>query len=126
MIYGGATAVFLFAFLTQVGPYYFNLNLISEEFIKIAPIRPSIFLNYGLFVAVFGTIIPPIMLSIGFPIVGVGLGSILSSIELPFANIIAFLILGEQVSLIQWLGVIIIIAAIFMLNYKLIFSDGDI
>ncbi len=126
MLYGGAIAVAIFAFLTQLGPYYFNLHLVSSEFIKSAPFHFNIFLTYGLIVAIFGTIIPPIMLNIGFPVVGVGLGSILSSIELPFANIIAFLILGEHVNGMQWMGVMIIISAIFMLNYKLIFQTKTV
>lgn len=123
MLYGGAVAVIIFGFLTQIGPYYFNIHLVSEEFIKNTPFNAHIFLSYGLIVAIFGTIIPPIMLNKGFPVVGVGLGSILSSIELPFANIIAFLLLGEKVVGMQWVGVFIIIAAICMLNYRLIFSN---
>ena len=45
------------------------------------------------------------MLNNGFPITGVGLGSILSSAELPVAIIVAFFALGETVNATQWLGV---------------------
>jgi drug/metabolite transporter (DMT)-like permease len=122
MLYGGTIAAIIFAVLTQIAPYYFNIHLVGEEFIKSTPFKMHIFLSYGLIVAIFGTVIPPIMLNKGFPIVGVGIGSILSSIELPFANIIAFLLLGEKNVGMQWVGVLIIIAAICMMNYRMIFS----
>lgn len=123
MLYGGTLAAILFAILTQIAPYYFNIHLVSAEFIKNTPFKSHIFLSYGLIVAIFGTVIPPIMLNKGFPAVGVGVGSILSSIELPFANFIAFLLLGEKVVAMQWAGVVIIIAAICMMNYRMIFSN---
>lgn len=119
MLYGGAIVVAIFTLLTQIGPYYMNIHLVSEGFIFNKPFDGSIFFNYGLIVAIFGTVIPPIMLNRGFPIVGVGLGSIISSIELPFAMTISFLFLGEIVTTIQWLGVIIILSAIVLLNYRL-------
>ena len=119
MLYGGVIVVFIFMMLTQLGPHYFNMNLVSEEFIRNKAFDPRIFLSYGLFVAIFGTVIPPIMLNKGFPIVGVGLGSILSSLELPVAVFVAFTLLGEVVNASQWLGVLIILGAIVLLNYKL-------
>lgn len=119
MLYGAVIVVFLFTILTQVGPHYMNLNLIGEEFIRNKAFDPRIFLTYGLFVGIFGTVIPPIMLNKGFPIVGVGLGSILSSLELPVAVFVAFTFLGEVVSGTQWIGVLIILSAIVLLNYRL-------
>lgn len=119
MLYGGCVVVTIFSFLTQLGPYYFNTHLVGEDFIFNKSFDPEIFLNYGLIVAIFGTVIPPIMLNKGFPITGVGLGSILSSIELPVAMMIAFIFLGEAVNAFQWLGVIIIISAIVLMNYRL-------
>lgn len=108
MLYGGSFVVVVFALLTQVGPLNF-----------------TILYKHGLFVAVFGTIIPPLMLNRGFPIVGVGLGSILSSIELPFAMTVAFLLLGEHVGALQWAGVATILSAVVLLNYKLVFSKNS-
>lgn len=119
MLYGGAIVVALFTVLAQVAPYYLNIHILSEGFVFNQPFDANIFKYYGLIVAVFGTVIPPIMLNKGFPIVGVGLGSILSSIELPVAMTISFLFLGEIVTLVQWLGVGIILSAIVLLNYRL-------
>jgi drug/metabolite transporter (DMT)-like permease len=119
MLYGGCIIVATFAFLTQIGPFYLGLNLINEEFIFNQSFNANIFISYGFIVTIFGTVIPPIMLNKGFPIVGVGLGSILSSIELPVAMVIAFLFLGEIVNGLQWVGVVTILSAIILLNYRI-------
>lgn len=124
MLYGGCIIVALFAILTQFGPHYMGLHLVGEDFIFNKSFDASIFLNYGLFVAIFGTVIPPIMLNKGFPICGVGLGSILSSIELPVAMTVAYIFLSEVVTGLQWVGVITIIMAIVLLNFRM-FSVQD-
>ena len=99
MLLGGAIIVFGFAIFTQVTP--FNL---------------SIFLKWGILLALFGTIIPPLLMNAGFPITGIGLGSIVSALELPVSVLMAYLILNETVIYSQWLGVIIILAAIVLMN----------
>jgi hypothetical protein len=37
----------------------------------------------GVVLALFGTIIPPLLMNAGFPLTGIGLGSIVSALELP-------------------------------------------
>ena len=120
MLCGGSAVVALFAFFTQIGPHYLGLSLLPREFVALKPFDFQIFLTYGLVVAIFGTVIPQIMLNRGFPITGVGLGSILSAIELPFAIVIAFLFLGEVINVTQWAGVAMILGAIILMNYRLI------
>lgn len=73
---------------------------------------------YGLFLCVFGTIIPPVLFSKGFPIVGIGIGSILSGIEIPVSIFSAKILLHEQVKAIQWIGVLIIIISVVIINYQ--------
>jgi drug/metabolite transporter (DMT)-like permease len=99
MLLGGAVIVFTFSAFTQVG----SLNI-------------GIFKNYGLFLALFGTIIPPILLNAGFPKTGLGLGSIVASLELPVSVLMAFLILNEEVVFWQWSGIALIILAIVIMN----------
>jgi drug/metabolite transporter (DMT)-like permease len=99
MLLGGAIIVFTFSAFTQVG----SLNI-------------EIFKNYGLFLALFGTIIPPILLNAGFPKTGLGLGSIVASLELPVSVLMAFLILNEKVVVWQWCGILLIILAIVIMN----------
>lgn len=120
MLYGATLLVIVFALITQLLPYYTGVMIVPDEFIQAVPFKFKIFLTFGLFVAVFGTVIPPITLNRGFPITGVGLGSIVSSLELPCAMTFAYVLLDEKVIATQWLGVAIILGAIVLLNYKLI------
>lgn len=99
MLIGGAVIVFVFALLTQNTPFNF-----------------TIFLKWGIFLALFGTIIPPIFMNAGFPITGIGLGSIISALELPVSVMMAFLVLNERVTATQWIGIALILFAIFLMN----------
>ncbi len=99
MLLGGAVIVFTFGFITQVTP--FNL---------------AIFLKWGIVLSLFGTIIPPILMNLGFPLTGIGLGSIVSALELPVSVMMAFVLLNEKVILTQWIGIILIILAIIIMN----------
>ncbi|RAS72789.1 EamA family transporter [Priestia endophytica] len=63
---------------------------------------------YSLGVAVFGSILPPLLFAISAPHLPNSLCTILGAIELPVAIIIAKLVLEESVSPLQWVGVIII------------------
>ena len=102
MLLGGSVIVFIFSAFTQVGALNFE-----------------IFKNYGLFLALFGTIIPPILLNAGFPKTGLGLGSIVASLELPVSVLMAFLILNEKVVIWQWFGILLIIFAVIIMNLNL-------
>ena len=121
MLFGGAIIVLLFALVTQILPTYANIELISDaDLIVNKPFNFSILFNYGILLSVFGTVLPPIFLNKGFPLIGVGLGSIISAIELPVSVTFAYLLLSEQVNAIQWMGILLILFAIIMMNYKLI------
>lgn len=99
MLLGGAVIVFAFSIYTQTGT--FNIEIFGK---------------YGLFLALFGTIIPPMLLNAGFPHTGIGLGSIVASLELPVSVMMAYLLLNEQVVLWQWIGILLIILAIVIMN----------
>lgn len=99
MLCGGAMIVFSFAFFTQVTPFNFE-----------------IFMKWGVLLSLFGTIIPPMLLNAGFPLTGIGLGSIVSALELPVSVLMAYFLLNEQVVFVQWLGIILIILAIVLMN----------
>lgn len=121
MLSGGAVVVFAFLFFAQIGPLYFDslksvyLNF-TENTEHIHSFNYSILWKYGLVLALFGTIIPPILFNIGFPNAGLGLGSIVSSLELPVSVTMAFVLLGEKVLLIQWVGIVLILFAIVLMN----------
>jgi len=69
--------------------------------------------------ALFGTVIPPMLMKAGFLLTGIGLGSIVSALELPVSVLMAYFILNESVILSQWLGIVLIVVAIVIMNVKL-------
>lgn len=102
MLFGGAIIVFFFVIFTQITPFNFE-----------------IFTKWGIILALFGTIIPPILMNTGFPSTGLGLGSIVSSLELPVSVLMAYFILSEEVIASQWFGIFLILVAIVIMNSKL-------
>ena len=99
MLLGGAFVVFIFALLTQHTPFNYD-----------------IFYKWGILIALFGTVIPPMLLNAGFPLTGIGLGSIVSALELPVSVMMAYVLLNESVVFNQWIGIVLIILAIVMMN----------
>jgi len=99
MLTGGAIIVFFFAIFTQTTPFDFQ-----------------IFMKWGIVLSLFGTIIPPMLLNAGFPLTGIGLGSIVSALELPVSVLMAYFLLNEQVVFVQWIGILLIILAIVLMN----------
>lgn len=73
---------------------------------------------YGLALGIFGGVLPPLLYSIGMPHVGSGLGTILTSSELPVVITMSSLVLGEAISWPQWIGVIIILGGIINSNFR--------
>ncbi len=72
--------------------------------------------QWGVFLAIFGTVIPPLCFSIGMPKLGPGISAILLTLELPAAVLCAFLVLDEQISLIQLVGIILLFIALVYIN----------
>ena len=99
MLLGGAVIVTGFAIATQTTPFNFE-----------------IFMKWGIILALFGTIIPPLLFNAGFPLTGIGLGSIVSALELPVSALMAYFLLNEKVILLQWVGIVLIILAIVIMN----------
>lgn len=75
-------------------------------------------LKWGLIIAVFGTVIPPLFYAEGVPRIGTALSAILSAAELPVAVLMAGFVLHEQVSFLRWVGVAIILSAMILPNVK--------
>jgi drug/metabolite transporter (DMT)-like permease len=99
MLLGGAIIVFGFSIATQITPFNY-----------------AIFAKWGIILALFGTIIPPMLMNAGFPLTGIGLGSIVSALELPVSVMMAYVLLNEDVNATQWFGIVLIIAAIVVMN----------
>jgi drug/metabolite transporter (DMT)-like permease len=76
----------------------------------------QIFVSWGIVLALFGTILPPILFSIGMPKINLGLGAILSSVEIPVSVLMAYFLLHEKVNLYQWSGIILIMTTVIIMN----------
>lgn len=122
MLLGGGIMVLLFALITQIIPNQSQSFADSLGVFSTAKdFNFSIFLKWGIVLSLFGTIIPPMLLNAGFPLTGIGLGSIVSALELPVSVLMAFVILGEKVIFTQWVGIILILLAIIIMNVNLAF-----
>jgi len=133
--YGMLAALFYAAFLMLNGklgneypPLKKSALMITGACLLIFAILPPTFLingalagsllKWGIILAIFGTVIPPLCFSSGIPKAGLTLSSILSSVELPVAVSMSALVLHEDVSWIRWLGVAIILSAMILPNLE--------
>jgi len=101
LVYGGFIIVLLF----------WNIQILES-------ISWIVFLKWGTFLGFFGTILPPILFNKGFPQIGTGLGSIIASLEIPVSVFSAYIILDEDISNLQWLGIAIILLSVVLINLK--------
>jgi len=78
----------------------------------------EIFLRWGLILSLFGTILPPLLFTRGIPLTGIGLGSIIASVEIPVSVLMAHILLKEPVSFFQWTGIVLILFAVVLMNVE--------
>jgi len=99
MLYGAAVVALVFTAITWPG--HFNFEILY---------------TWGIPLSLFGTLLPPLLMNAGFPKIPMGLGSIVSAVELPVSVTMAYIVLHETVSVPQWLGIALILAAIVLMN----------
>lgn len=80
----------------------------------IREIATSDLVYFGILLGILGVVIPSLLFAIAMPKVGVGLAAILTAAELPSAMITAIILLGEHVTTIQWLGIILIVIGMIL------------
>jgi drug/metabolite transporter (DMT)-like permease len=78
----------------------------------------GIFIVWGPILALFGTILPPLFFTAGMPKINVGLGAIISSIELPVAVLMGYFVLQEEQNLYKWIGITLILSSIVLMNLR--------
>jgi drug/metabolite transporter (DMT)-like permease len=93
---GGLLTVFLF----------FQPSFLTE------PIEIVNMLGFGLLVALFGMIFPIVLFAIGTPHLDSSISTIVGAAELPAAIIAAVIILDENISLLQIMGILLILIGI--------------
>lgn len=90
---------------------FWKFNIIRDISIEALP--------WGILIAVFGTILPPLLFTKGIPKTGIALANIIASLEIPVSILSAIIILNESINLIQWIGVAIILFAVVTINKNL-------
>ncbi|OKL40304.1 EamA family transporter [Pontibacter flavimaris] len=133
IIYGLLAALFYTFFLMVTGaagntlhPTTKSALILTGACLLVFSVFPPVFLvsgalfngllKWGLVLALFGTVIPPLFYAYGIPKTGLGLSAILSAAELPVAVLMSSLVLQEEVWVVQWLGVALILVAIILSN----------
>lgn len=92
------------------GSLILALIVFPPGFLFTGTVVSSIWL-YGIGVALCGAILPPLLFSVSAPHIPTGVATILGSIELPVAVVLSFLVFSEQVTFLQWIGIVCILIA---------------
>jgi drug/metabolite transporter (DMT)-like permease len=96
---------------SAAGIFIVNVNeLVSHTVIDLN------LLKWATFLSVFGTIIPPLLFAAGIPRIGAGLSALIMTVELPVAVLFAHAVLGEHLEPAQWMGIVIMLIALLLLN----------
>ncbi|WP_153732839.1 EamA family transporter [Sporosarcina obsidiansis] len=98
------TRLFLMSLFATIAITFFQ----SPEIIWNGKLAEGLWL-YGAILGVFGIVLPIFLFSIGVPKVGAGMSSILSAMELPVAIMASMLLLGERLTLLQFLGIFLVL-----------------
>lgn len=98
------TRLFLMSFYAAIVITFFQ----SPEILWNGMLGDGLWI-YGAILGVFGIVLPIFLFSIGVPKVGAGMSSILSAVELPVAVIASMLLLGERLTLLQFLGIFLVL-----------------
>ncbi|HJV46953.1 MAG TPA: DMT family transporter [Bacillota bacterium] len=113
----------------HVNPWMRSMILGLGSFIVVCVTFPPHFLIngslfhglwfWGLLLAFFGIVLPNLLFTYGVPKVGAGIATILGAVELPMAVLLSRFVLQEQVSGVQWIGVVLILVGIVMAEMRL-------
>lgn len=102
--------------LMLTGACIMVFSIFPPVFLTSGALQNGNLLQWGLLLALFGTVLPPLFYAYGIPKTGLGLSAILSAAELPVAVLMSSLVLHEEVWMMQWLGVAVILGAIVLSN----------
>lgn len=108
----------------SVHPVYRSAWMITGGLVLLCIVFPPYFLFngllwgqlllFGFLLGLFGAFIPPVLFAVGVPHIGGGMAGILGAAELPVAVLLSSFVLHEQVSGLQWAGVILVLLGIVM------------
>ncbi|MDF2922760.1 MAG: EamA family transporter [Paenibacillaceae bacterium] len=133
LLYGLASAFTYSLFLFSAGrvksehhPFLKSAWMLTAGLMVIYAVYPPQFLIggadgatgslvlWGLLLGCLGQVVPTIAFLIGIPRTGSSLAAMTGAMELPVAVIGAFLLLGESIASVQWLGMGLILAGVVL------------
>ncbi|WP_240941683.1 DMT family transporter [Paenibacillus sp. HB172176] len=97
----------------MAGAMLISFLVFPPQFLWNGELAGELFL-FAAILGVFGAFIPPILFAYGVGKVGEGMAGILGAAELPVAVCLSTFVLHENVSVLQWLGVLFILAGVAM------------
>lgn len=100
-----------------------GIMIVNAQYLVVGGHYDLNLLKWALFLALFGTIIPPLLLSRGIPKVGAGISAIIMTAELPVAIICSNIILKEPLGPAKLIGVTIMLMAMVLMNIKVDFRQ---
>ncbi|MEF9934060.1 MAG: DMT family transporter [Clostridium sp.] len=89
----------------------------NQIFSNINDLTPKVVISAAL-LSILCQIIPMSLLYIAIGMIGPVLTSIVTTVEIPAAAILSFLVLNEQLSLVQWTGIIIVLLCLILLKME--------
>lgn len=108
----------------DISPWIRSPIIVSGSLLASLVVFPPVYLAEGalggdlLFwaalMAVFGQVIPTICFTKGVPVIGGSIAAIIGAVELPVVVVLAYFYLGEQVFLIQWIGMGVILLGVYI------------
>lgn len=103
--------------ICAIGCVLFVLGgLVWPQAVFVPPQELGKFAGLIFIVTLTGQVIPLLAFSRAIPIIGGSLSAIIASVELPVACLVAFFLLGQDLAVSQWLGVLLITVAVAVAN----------
>lgn len=110
------------AFYIMLGSLVFSIIITIPDMVSSSNIESQASFDTTLFhssiLALFGYSVPIVFFAIGIPKIGATISAMLSALELPVAIIAAMLLLQEQISILQWVGVVLIVVSLLIREPK--------
>lgn len=94
------------------------IAIVNAKTLVFNPSPGTGILKWTAFLSLFGTIIPPLLFAKGIPKIGATMSSLVMSAELPVAILCSCLLLHEEVTILQWCGVALMLLAMALLKKK--------
>jgi drug/metabolite transporter (DMT)-like permease len=99
--------------LMMTGAAILTLIIFPPQFLANGTLLHGLWI-FALLIGLFGVVIPPYLYAKGIPTIGPAMASIIGSVELPVVIISSSIFLKETTTVLQWIGVLLILLGIII------------